>query len=179
MYQQQVQLLGNPLTLKVSNPDINQSCNIIGIDNNGEGKSLYVYNVVADALESNKRNIEDLIKEYERRTNFVLKALIMLSDAVVWILATVMNIVTSIFGGVGGAGLYGIIFVLIILALLAMAWIYALMVILPLMAISYGTRMWLEQVSKKAIEQLSRDAREVARKSLKGTQAPLQLPEDN
>ncbi|CCI20529.1 hypothetical protein MICAF_780016 [Microcystis aeruginosa PCC 9807] len=90
-----------------------------------------------------------------------------------------MNIFTSIFGGVGGAGIYGIMFVLIILALLAIAWIYALMVILPLMAISYGTRLWLEQVSKKAIEQLSRDAREVARKSLKGTQDSLQLPENN
>jgi hypothetical protein len=39
--------------------------------------------------------------------------------------------------------------------------------------------MWLEQVSKKAIEQLSRDARDVARQSLKGTQDSLQLPEDN
>ncbi|MBD2288111.1 MAG: hypothetical protein ACK47N_14315 [Microcystis sp.] len=179
MYQQQVQLLGNPLTLKVSNPDVNQSCNIIGIDNNGEGKSLYVYNVVADALESNKRNIEDLIKEYERQTNIAFKVLIALSDGVIWVLTTVMSIFTSIFGGVGGAGIYGIMFVLIILALLAIAWIYALMVILPLMAISYGTRLWLEQVSKKAIEQLSRDAREVARKSLKGTQDSLQLPENN
>ncbi len=88
-------------------------------------------------------------------------------------IVTIVDIVTSIFGGVSGFGLYGIMFILLILVFLVMLSVYALVIILALMAISYGTRLWLEKITKQATEQLTRDAREVGRKYLQSNQPKL------
>ncbi len=83
MYQETIELLGNELTIKVIDTNEQNLYKIMGINENGEGTTLYSYDSQTDSLESNKREIEDLVSEYERRTNVILKALIMLSDSVI------------------------------------------------------------------------------------------------
>ncbi len=85
-----------------------------------------------DAFQPNKKEIDELVSEYERRTGRFLKALILISDGVVWVVETFMGIVSGIFGNIWGAGLIGIVIVLAILFALLVVWVYALFIIVPL-----------------------------------------------
>lgn len=158
VYEEAVQVLGIPLTLKISTSEEINVLNVIGISENGEARHLYIYLSNIDAIQPNKKEINDLIDEYGRRSGKLWKFLIITSDAFIWIINTFMNIATGIFGNIGGFGIIGIMIVLGILLALLMLWIYALVIIIPLMAISYGMRLWLDKTKERATRTLSKEA---------------------
>jgi hypothetical protein len=117
-----------------------------------------------DALQSDKAEVSKLADDYARQVNKTLKAVIVVSDGVVWFVTTIMDFISSMFGGLAGFGLIGIVFVLGIILTIATLWIYAFFIIGPLMAISFSLKAWLNNKKEKAIKQLSRNSLEFARR---------------
>ncbi len=178
-YEENVKVLGVPLKLKLSESGTNNALNILGVTVDGEARHLYVYISDIDAIKPNKREVNELVSEYDSQTGAVLKILIAISDALVWVVNQIMSIITAIFGNIRGSGIFGIVIVLVILYVLLMLWVYALCIIIPLMAISYGTRIWLGKRKEIAIKQLSRDARKLAKQCIKNKESAVrQLSRD-
>lgn len=163
-YDEKSQLLGIDLTLKMRKTEDPNVFQIIAITEDGEIKVLYTYNSEIDGLLPNKAGINDLADEYARRVGTSIKVLIAVSDGVIWCIQTVLNGVTSIFGGFWAFGLFGIVVLLVILASMAVLWIYAVLIVGPLMALSYGLRLWLQKKRELATRELSRNSLEFARR---------------
>jgi hypothetical protein len=162
-YTETSEVLGIPITLKMLMQSENEFT-IIAIKDDGEFHKLFTYMAEIDALQSDKAEVSKLADDYARQVNKTLKAVIVVSDGVVWFVTTIMDFISSMFGGLAGFGLIGIAFVLGIILTIATLWIYAFFIIGPLMAISFILKAWLNNKKEKAIKQLSRNSLEFARR---------------
>jgi hypothetical protein len=156
-------VLGIPITLKMLMHTENEFT-ILAIKDDGEFHKLFVYIADIDALQADKAEVSKLADDYARQVNKMLKGIILVSDAIVWFITSVMGFISSMFGGFMGFGLIGIAIVLVIILTIAALWVYAFFIIGPLMAISFSLKAWLNHKKEKAIKQLSQNSLAFARR---------------
>jgi hypothetical protein len=97
-YTETSEVLGIPITLKMSMQSTNEFT-IIAIKSDGEFHNLFTYIADIDALKPDKAEVSKLADDYARQVNKVLKGIIVVSDAVVWFVTTVIGFISSMFGG--------------------------------------------------------------------------------
>jgi len=157
------EVLGIPITLKMLMESTNEFT-IIVVRDDGEFHKLFTYIADIDALKANKVEVSKLADDYARQVNKALKVVILGSDGIIWFVTNAMNFTSSMFGGLTGFGLVGIVVVVMIGLTLATLWMYALVIIGTLMAISFSLKAWLNHKREIAIRQLSRNSLEFARR---------------
>ena len=107
-YTETSEVLGIPITLKMLMQSENEFT-IIAIKDDGEFHKLFTYMADIDALEADKAEVSKIADDYARQVNKTLKAVIVVSDGVVWFVTNVMDLISSMFGGLAGFGLIGIV----------------------------------------------------------------------
>jgi hypothetical protein len=163
MYEENISLLGKPLTMKIMDTVQNDIYSVLAVTKDGDGWALGSYIATVDAVDLDKPKVIELVDEYRHQTGGALKIVILLADGVIWIVNTFMSIITTVFGGLGGFGLVGIAVVLGILAMMVMVWVYALMIIIPFAVIAYGAKTWLKKTHEEGVRSISRSARELGK----------------
>jgi membrane protein implicated in regulation of membrane protease activity len=163
MYEQEMTLLGKSLTLKVIDTDRIDTYNVLAVTKDGDGYILGSYIATIDAVSLDKPKVIELVDEYRHQTGGALKFVIVVSDAIIWVVNTFMSILTSVFGGIGGFGLIGIAVVLGVLFMILMVWVYALTIIIPFAVLAYGAKIWLQKTHEEGIRSISRTSRELGK----------------
>jgi membrane protein implicated in regulation of membrane protease activity len=164
MYEESMVLLGRPLIIKIMDTAQSDIYNVLAVTRDGDGHALGSYIANVDAVDLNKPKVIQVVDEYRHLTGGGLKVLVLVSDAVIWVVNTFLGILTTVFGGIGGFGLIGIAVMLGVLAMIMMMWMYALVIIIPFSIIAYCSKAWLQKTHEEGVRSISRNAREIGKR---------------
>lgn len=152
-------VFGQRIILRLGTPLVTgeKTASVIGIKG-AAWSQVFTYDPIARVMNTDRDALANVIDSCPSATNVVLGFFIAISDIIVGGVDVIVQVINTVLGSFVGFGLIGVLFVLMLFAFSIMISIYALIIITPILVVSYSLRFWKNKKLKKEAEKLQRAA---------------------